>query len=210
MSADTWAEFTSIPNDTQIKNHEYDQCVALANLYNESTVGGEFVPVASAFQWWTERGSLPQIRDVYTPAAAPAPGALFVAKGGLYDDRDGHIGVVTGVNADGSFNTMEQNAGRRYVGRYTRSRTNILGFLIPKPNPAAPAAPLSEEDDMTIYLRRDSRSTVWAYSPLTGKARALTTLQWDVTKRAYANASLKLPLTEEGPDAMKALVGKER
>ncbi|WP_353144738.1 CHAP domain-containing protein [Acinetobacter pragensis] len=209
--ADTWTAFTAIPNDTQILNHGYSQCVALANLYNEETVGGEFVPVASAYQWWTERGSLPQIRDSYTPSSTPKPGALFVARGGLYDARDGHIGVVTGVNADGSFNTMEQNAGRRYVGRYTRTRdANVLGFLIPKPNPAAPAAPLSEEDDMTIYIRRDSAGTVYAYSPLTGKARALTTLQWTVTKRAYANAGLKLPLTEEGPAAMKALVGKER
>lgn len=209
--ADTWADFTAIPNDTRILNHGFDQCVALANLYNEETVGGEFVPVASAYQWWTERGALPQIRDSYTPSSTPKPGALFVARGGMYDARDGHIGVVTAVNPDGSFTTMEQNADRRFVGRYTRTRDeNVLGFLVPNPNPAAPAAPTSEEDDMTIFIRRDPKATVYAYSPQTGKARALTSLQWTVTQRAYAAAGLKLPLTQEGPDAMKALVGKER
>lgn len=211
MATEQWAEFTAIPNGTEVFNHGYSQCVALANRYNEEAVGGAFVPVASAFQWWTERDALPQLRDTYFASAAPVAGALFVARGGIYDARDGHIGVVTGVNADGSFTTMEQNAEQRFVGRYTRvNGAEVLGFLVPRPNPAVPAAPQSEEDDMTIYIRRDSKSTVYAYSPITGRTRGLSTLQWTVIKRAHASAGLSIPLTEEGPAAMRALVGKER
>lgn len=211
MATEQWTDFTAIPDGTEVFNHGYSQCVALANRYNEDAVGGEFVPVGSAYQWWTERENLTQIRDAYVPAGSPAVGALFVARGGIYDARDGHIGVVTGVNGDGTFTTMEQNAEHRFVGRYTRANApEVLGFLVPRPNPAAAAAPPPEEDDMTIYIRRDSKSTVYAYSPLTGKARGLSTLQWTVIKRAYANAGLRLPLTEEGPAAMRALIGKER
>ncbi len=210
--AEKWQSFTRIPDGTEVFNHGYSQCVALANRYNEETVGGTFVPVASAFEWWTERDALPQLRDTYASSGAPVAGALFVARGGIYDARDGHIGVVTGVNADGSFTTMEQNAEQRFVGRYTRTNgAGVLGFLVPRPNPAVPAAPNSEEEEeMTIFIRRDERATVYAYSPQTGKSRALTTLQWNVIRRAYTAAGQKVPLTQEGPDALKALVGKER
>lgn len=133
----TWGEFTSIPNGTQVKNHLYDQCVALANLYHEGVIGGSFVGVPSAYMWWTNFGSWQTLIDSYTPSTVAQPGAIFVSRGGIYDSRDGHIGVVTSVNPNGTFNTMEQNAGTwRYVGRYTRDYANMLGFLIPKNNPA--------------------------------------------------------------------------
>lgn len=136
-----WDEFTSIPNGTRILNHGFDQCVALANLYHESVIGGGFVPVNSAYQWWTEFNRFPQLTSKYTQSASSAPGAIFVAKGGPYDAVHGHIGVVTADN-DIRIATMEQNAGAwRYVGRYKRDMNGILGFLIPKVNPAIPTPP---------------------------------------------------------------------
>ncbi len=152
----TWNEFTSIPNGTQVLNHGWDQCVALANLYHEGVIGGSFVPVASAYQWWTLFGLFPTLYQNYTQSYTPVPGAIFIARYGVYNAPDGHIGVVTGVNPNGTFNTMEQNAGTwRYVGRYTRSMSNVLGFLIPKNNPAsgtpnpgpAPTPTLPVEED---------------------------------------------------------------
>ena len=134
-----YADFVKIPNGTQVLNHGFDQCVAVANLYHESVIGGEFVPVASAYQWWTSFGAYPTLLKHYTPSNTPVAGAIFVSRYGLYDAPNGHIGVVTKVNPNGTFNTIEQNAGTwRYKGTYVRDMQNMLGFLIPKNNPAAP------------------------------------------------------------------------
>lgn len=133
----TWQQFTSIPNGTRVVNHGWDQCVALANLYHEDVIGGSFVAVGSAFQWWTEFDRWKTLTSNYYKSSTPVAGAIFVGQYGIYDAPNGHIGVVTSVNGNGTFNTMEQNAGTwRFVGRYTRDMRNIYGFLIPKRNPA--------------------------------------------------------------------------
>ena len=161
----TWDSFIAIPNGTRIKNHGYDQCVALANLYHESVIGGSFVPVPSAYQWWTQFGSYATLRDNYTQSGTPVAGAIFVSKGGPYNNVDGHIGVVTSVNGNGTFNTMEQNATYRDVWRYTRNMAGVYGFLIPKNNPAGgssakPTPETTEEEDlMAIYLRPTGNSS---------------------------------------------------
>lgn len=128
----TYGEFTAIPNGTQVLNYYYNQCVALANLYNQGVIGGPFVAVNSAYQWATAYPT-----SHYTKSSTPVPGAIFVARGGVYNNVDGHIGVVTGVG-NGVIYTMEQNTEvNRFVGRATRSATaNILCYLIPKNNPA--------------------------------------------------------------------------
>ena len=107
----TYAEFLGIRNGTQILNHGYDQCVALDNYYNENDHGNSSVPVASANQWWTDFSRLSMLNRVYRQSNTPVAGALFVARYGIYNAPDGHIGVVTSVNSNGTFNTMEQNAG---------------------------------------------------------------------------------------------------
>jgi hypothetical protein len=93
----------------------------------------------SAYQWWTEFSRQPNLYNNSTQSQTPVAGAIFVARGGIYDGVNGHIGIVTGVNSNGTFNTMEQNAGTwRYVGRYTRAKnSSVYGFIIPKKNPAA-------------------------------------------------------------------------
>ena len=153
----TYAGFTSIPDGTRIVNYGFDQCVAAANLYHEGVLG---LPLPSGFgaahQWWAEFTKQPNLYRNYQPSGEPIPGALFVARGGIYDPIYGHIGIVTAVNNDGSFQTIEQNAGTwRYLGRYTRRKgPGLFGFLHPNLNPAITAAPQAtptrqeEEDDM--------------------------------------------------------------
>lgn len=137
----TWAQFTAIPNGKRIVNHGYDQCVALANHYHTQVIGKPLPSgLGSAYQWWTTRNSQPNIKNNYNFSSRPVAGAIFVSRGGIYNVPDGHIGIVTSVNSNGTFNTMEQNAETwRYVGRYTRTNSKsqgILGFLVPKNNPA--------------------------------------------------------------------------
>ena len=136
----TWQRITSIPNGTQILNHGSDQCVALANLYHEGTIGGSFVPVASAHQWWNNFGSYPTLNQHYfkvSPDQNPQAGDIFISRYGLYNAPHGHIGIVTRGWDGSTFGTLEQNAGTwRYVGRYNRTKQNMLGYLRPRNNPA--------------------------------------------------------------------------
>lgn len=144
-----WATVTGLPTGSRIFNHGFDECVALANWYHEGILGGDFVPVNSAHEWWNN--SYNQIDAIYTRSAHPAPGALFVARGGIYNTPHGHIGIVTAVHDNGTFSTLEQNAeGHRYVDRYTRSTRNVLGFLIPKHNPAGGSASGSQNGELTM------------------------------------------------------------
>lgn len=171
-----WKTFTAIPNGTKVLNHGWDQCVALANLYHEDVIGGAFVPVPSAYMWWTRFGEFPQLTQNYTPRSTPVAGAIFVSRYGLYDAPNGHIGVVTSVNSNGTFTTMEQNAGVwRYVGRYTRDMTNMLGFLHPKNNPATNTPNTEvyseeEDDEMkpTVHVRTEGGTEYMRASPEIG------------------------------------------
>jgi len=154
-----WAQVTSIPNGTRIFNHGFDQCVGLANFYHEDVLGGSFVPVQSAYQWWSN--SYAQVDAIYTRSAVPVAGGLFVARYGIYNAPDGHIGIVTKVHANGTFDTIEQNAGTwRYVGRYTRGMANMLGFLVPRNNPAnVPLEPTQRKVGASPVKRRADASS---------------------------------------------------
>ena len=172
----TWKQFNEIPNGTRVINHGWDQCVALANLYHESVIGGSFVGVPSAYMWWTQFGSWKTLTDNYRTSQTPVPGAIFVSRYGLYDAPNGHIGVVTSVNGNGTFNTMEQNAGTwRYVGRYTRDMRNILGFLVPRDNPATPKHDQAEKPTTsTQKIRKRNKETedmVYIYRKISGGAQ---------------------------------------
>lgn len=133
----TWAQFTAIPNNTRILNHGYDQCVALVNYYTTDVLGAPLPSgIGSAHQWWNTRNTQPNLINNFNFSSSPAAGGIFVGRNGIYDSPNGHVGVITSLNSNGTFNTMEQNAGKyRYTGRYTRGFANILGFLIPKKSP---------------------------------------------------------------------------
>jgi hypothetical protein len=136
----TWAQFSSIPNGTQVLNHGWDQCVAVANKYHEEVVGGSFVPVPSAFMWWTNFSSYATLVNNYfqvAPGDNPQAGDIFISRYGLYNAPHGHIGVVIRGWDGSTFGTLEQNAGTwRYTGRYNRTKQNMLGYLRPRKNPA--------------------------------------------------------------------------
>lgn len=166
MISTPWINFNSIPDGTRVANNGFDQCVALANAYHQGVLGKPFVAVMSAYQWWTLYEQIPALRDTYTKSMVPVAGAVVVMRGGIYDAVNGHIGVVVEVRADGSFVTMEQNAGpewpRRYVYRYHRANLadhGVLGFLIPRNNPAAPAPdPITPERVPLMYITLDTNN----------------------------------------------------
>lgn len=156
----TWQHFTSIPNGTRVLNYYFDQCVALANLYSQGVIGANFVPVNSAWQWWDHFWNYPTLHQNYVQSSKPVAGAIFVSRYGIYNAPDGHIGVVTSVNSNGTFNTIEQNAGTwRYVGRYTRGYQNMLGFLIPKNNPAVKKLKENQRQVGASFVKRRAGAT---------------------------------------------------
>ena len=138
----TWANFTSIPNGTQVLNFGWDQCVALANKYHMEVIGGTLAGtyIQSAYQWWTDFDRYPQFTSKYYRVAAgdnPQAGDIFISRHGMYNSAHGHIGVVVRGWDGSTFGTMEQNAGTwRYTGRYNRTKQNMLGYLRPRNNPA--------------------------------------------------------------------------
>jgi hypothetical protein len=121
------ADFFSIPDGTRIYNHYFDQCVALANQYNEGVIGGPFISVDSAFEWWSRNDRY----DFYTRETTAKRGDICIASGGLYDGVNGHIFVVTRDWDGHTFGTIEQNGGARWVARYNRTMANVDGFLRP-------------------------------------------------------------------------------
>jgi hypothetical protein len=150
-----WDEFVAIPNGYRVFNNGFDQCVALANLYHEGVLGGQFVPVGSAYQWWTQYQQLGMLRDKYTQVSvseAPRAGDIFVARFGAYDAPNGHIGIVIRDWDGSTFGTKEQNAeNNRYTWQtYNRNKDNVLGFLRPKQSPLP--HPITEEDIEEMFI----------------------------------------------------------
>lgn len=165
----TWAQFVSQPNGTRVYNHGYDQCVAVANQYHENVIGGSFVGVSAAFQWWTNFGSYATLGANYTQVSGnPQAGDIFVARYGIYNAQFGHIGVVTRGWDGSTFGTAEQNAERNryFYQTYNRSMANILGFLRPKNNPAnVPIAATQRKVGNNPVKRRQGPSTSSAELP---------------------------------------------
>lgn len=123
------------------------------------------MPVPSAFNWWTDYGRLPQLTTKYTQSQTPLAGAVAIWRGGKYDRIHGHIGVVTGVSGT-NYSTMEQNAeSNRYLYRYTRNRANLLGFLIPRDNPAKPQTETKGNEQMLMIKKPVSEGAYkWRYA----------------------------------------------
>lgn len=152
--------FVSLPNGTEVYNYYANECVAVANLYHEGVLGLRLPSgFTKAREWWERRHEKPELYENYIFSDTPAPGALFVALGGIYDATAGHIGQVPEVRS-GGFTTLEQNTGprapQRYLYRHFRlNDNNVLGFLIPKRNPAS---------NTSLKPRRRSMSTLYTLS----------------------------------------------
>lgn len=137
----SWSEFLNIPNGETVFNHGASECVALANQYNEGVLGGGFVQVGSALQWWTNT-NVADVHGFSRIDSAPQVGDIFIASGDLYDNYFGHIGVVVRAWDGSTFGTMEQNVGGEYVSRHDRTMANVDGFLRPiNQSPITPPAP---------------------------------------------------------------------
>ena len=198
-----WDEFVAIPNGTRILNHNFDQCVALANLYHEQVIGGAFVPVGSAYQWSTDFSRYLQLTSNYTqlPAHAnPEPGDIFVSRGGIYNSRDGHIGVVVRSWNGSTFGTKEQNAeNNRYVYQtYNRTKANMLSYLRPKQSPIPKPKPKEDEEMATgafyrIGSGQGAGAIYWQETP-TAPLYPLTLPEW-TTYSANGNKYADLDAT---------------
>jgi len=151
-------EFEAIPDGETVFNHGASECVALANQLNEGVLGGGFVAVGSALQWWTN----PNVSSVHgfdRITENPQHGDLFVASCDLYDCTFGHIGYVVRGWDGNTFGTIEQNAGiPNAVTRHNRTMANVDGFLrtvrqdIVNPAPAPTPAPPAPAPAGNVYI----------------------------------------------------------
>ena len=159
----SWAEFLAIPNGTTVFNHGASECVALANQYNEGVLGGGFVQVGSALQWWTNE-NVSAVHGFERIDSNPQVGDIFIASGDLYNLPFGHIGVVIRAWDGSTFGTMEQNVTGEYVSRHDRTMANVDGFLRPINQSAiAPApvvlSPTQRQAGPEGVFRREAAST---------------------------------------------------
>ena len=165
----SWSNFTTIPNGLRVFNHGGDECVALANLYNEEVLGNPFVPVPAAKDWWEQVSNLPQLKGKFSRNQTPAPGAIEVKKP-TRDNPYGHILVVTSVNTDGSYQTIEQNMENRWVWHYTRPKNdpNRYGFL----HPVRGVAPTKTHTSEPKHARkRNKMFAIFNYDNAFGKGK---------------------------------------
>lgn len=187
----TYEEFMAIPNGSYIANHGGDQCVALANQYHEGTWNGSFVPVYSAFQWWTDFNRYPTLDATYVQVNDnPQRGDIFIGRYGPYQAANGHIGVVARSWDGSTFGTIEQglwNGGSsQFVTRFNRSMANILGFLRPK-NLIPKPIPEIEEDMYSRVAFSDGWAGIWNMA--TGEISHIPSiedyLQFDKNMKTY-------------------------
>ncbi len=137
----SWSEFLNIPNGETVFNHGASECVALANQYNEGVLGGGFVQVGSAKDWWFNT-NVAAVHGFDSITSAPQVGDIFIASGDIYNNQFGHIGVVVRAWDGSTFGTMEQNVYGEYVSRHDRTMANVDGFLRPiNQSPLTPPAP---------------------------------------------------------------------
>ena len=141
------SDFENIPDGETIFNHGASECVALANQFNEGVLGGGFVQVGSAKDWWFNE-NVASVHGFERITENPQHGDLFIASGDIYDNQFGHIGYVVRGWDGSTFGTIEQNAGRaNAVSRHNRTMANVDGFLrtvrqdIVNPAPAPEATP---------------------------------------------------------------------
>lgn len=144
------AEFEAIPNGEVVFNHGAAECVALANQFNEGVLGGGFVRVGAAKDWWFNE-HVAEVHGFTRVNDNPQHGDLFIASGDIYDNAFGHIGYVVRGWDGSTFGTIEQNAGGPGVSRHDRTMANVDGFLrtvrqdVVNPAPAPTPAPVGPD-----------------------------------------------------------------
>src|SRR5690625_7500806 len=99
-----WQDFVAINEGTRIHNHDFDQCVALVNLYHEDVIGGVFVPVSSAYQWWNDWA---EVAKRYTRSQTPVAGAIVIW-GTTWGSAHGRIGLTPVVPRSGRLLSLDR------------------------------------------------------------------------------------------------------
>lgn len=86
----------------------------------------ERMPLGNAYEWYDQFATLHPDRV----GSEPRPGAICVWNQNFY--KDGHVGKVTKLNPDGTFETWECNRQRGQITCYKiTDRSNITGFIYP-------------------------------------------------------------------------------
>jgi hypothetical protein len=176
----SWGEFLSIPDGTEVFNHGASECVALANQYNEGVLGGGFVMVGAAKDWWFNQ-NVSNVHGFTRIDSNPQVGDIFIASGDIYDNRFGHIGVVVRAWDGSTFGTMEQNAGiPNAVSRHNRTMANVDGFLrpinqaVPAPAPAPEPIPTPTVEEVKEIVQPAPKPTPVPVVTRTRKKRIMS------------------------------------
>lgn len=121
---------------------------------------------------------------------------VFDGAGGFYSSpRNGYGGEWFRTIAD-----VEREFNSKYrfwsqdINGVRVCKPSILPAAKPKPKPKPVPKPITSEEDTTVFIRKNDQSTVYSYDPTSGTKRALSKLDWNVIKRAYAAGRRELPL----------------
>ena len=196
------------------------QCHDIWLAYLVDVLGGELgdghAPGAEGFtievwrQFPKHRPRLAKLLKKHTGSKGIKAGDVVFWPTGARNHPYSHVVVALGpVGADGTFRCITQNPGRAEITRL--SARDVAGYLRPipakpvKPAPPAPkpAPPIEEDEETMFYIRLNAQTTVYAYSPLTGKKRALKTVEWNAIKRAAAAGGGAVPVVNLTADEAK-------
>ena len=179
------------------------QCHDIWLAYLVDVLGGKLgdghAPGAEGFtievwrQFPKHRPGLAKLLKKHTGSKGIKAGDVVFWPTGARNHPYSHVVVALGpVAKDGTFRCLTQNPGRAQITRL--SATDVAGYLRPIPPKPAPPKPIEETEETMIYIRLSSQTTVYAYSPLTGKKRSLKTVEWEVIKRAHAAGGTTVPV----------------
>jgi hypothetical protein len=199
----SWGDFLNIPDGTQVLNHGWSECVALANLFNEGVLHGAFVVTPNALGWWFNQ-NVSAVHGFERIASSPQVGDIFIASAGLYDSTNGHIGVVVRAWNGTTFGTMEQNGGDRWVARYDRSMANVDGFLRPINQSALAAGSSPAVNTFGSHIAAEGADWTYWLSTTTRQAEIQTVLKAAGVYAGGIDGNLEKP---ESVTAIKLICG---
>lgn len=113
-----------------------NQCVDLVQFYNRDVIGNPARFTGNAKDIISQAGSY------YTKTSKPEVGSIGIL-GAMTGNPYGHIGIVSAVYPDGSYDMLEQNDPTGTPAHFKRyNNANLLGFL--KPNKLTEEIPMEE------------------------------------------------------------------
>lgn len=127
-----------------------NQCVDLVQFYNRDVVGTSIRFIGNAKDLYSQTTSF------YTQAQDPKVGDIAVF-GAMPGNPYGHIGVVSAVYPNGTFDMLEQNDPTGTPAHFKRyNNAYLLGFL--KPNNLVKEIPMEEIDKLYKSLDQTNKN----------------------------------------------------